>query len=68
VYTVQKALESEHVSNHIGGWIDLVWGEKQRGERAREAMNVYIAEMRDDVCTEERLGDSRAKAEIEAIL
>ncbi|XP_029927816.1 neurobeachin-like protein 2 isoform X2 [Myripristis murdjan] len=36
-----KALESEHVSNHLHEWIDLIFGYKQRGEEAVEALNVF---------------------------
>ena len=37
----RQALESEHVSRHLHQWIDLVFGQKQRGEAALEAMNVF---------------------------
>ncbi|XP_030605793.1 neurobeachin-like protein 2 isoform X4 [Archocentrus centrarchus] len=37
----KKALESEHVSNHLHEWIDLIFGCKQRGEEAVNALNVF---------------------------
>lgn len=37
----REALESEHVSRHLHQWIDLVFGQKQRGEAALEAANVF---------------------------
>ena len=37
----REALESEHVSRHLHQWIDLVFGQKQRGEAALEATNVF---------------------------
>ena len=37
----REALESEHVSRHLHYWIDLVFGQKQRGEAALEATNVF---------------------------
>lgn len=37
----REALESEHVSQHLHQWIDLVFGHKQRGEAALEATNVF---------------------------
>lgn len=33
--------ESEHVSNHLHEWIDLIFGFKQRGEEAINALNVF---------------------------
>ncbi|KAI1886215.1 hypothetical protein AGOR_G00211700 [Albula goreensis] len=37
----RKALESEHVSSHLHLWIDLIFGCKQRGPEAVEALNVF---------------------------
>uniref|UniRef100_A0A2I4B951 Neurobeachin-like protein 2 n=1 Tax=Austrofundulus limnaeus TaxID=52670 RepID=A0A2I4B951_AUSLI len=37
----RKALESDHVSNHLHEWIDLIFGYKQRGEEAVKALNVF---------------------------
>ncbi|KAF7227711.1 neurobeachin-like protein 2 [Nothobranchius furzeri] len=37
----RKALESEYVSSHLHQWIDLIFGCKQRGEEAVEALNVF---------------------------
>lgn len=37
----REALESEHVSRNLHRWIDLVFGQKQRGEAALEATNVF---------------------------
>eukprot|EP01105_Mastigella_eilhardi_P019722 TRINITY_DN4657_c0_g2_i2.p1 TRINITY_DN4657_c0_g2~~TRINITY_DN4657_c0_g2_i2.p1 ORF type:complete len:617 (+),score=160.39 TRINITY_DN4657_c0_g2_i2:219-2069(+) len=36
-----QALESPYVSEHLNDWIDLIWGYKQRGKAAEEAMNVF---------------------------
>eukprot|EP01061_Rhynchopus_euleeides_P024784 TRINITY_DN3995_c0_g1_i1.p1 TRINITY_DN3995_c0_g1~~TRINITY_DN3995_c0_g1_i1.p1 ORF type:complete len:1137 (+),score=363.54 TRINITY_DN3995_c0_g1_i1:242-3652(+) len=37
----REALESEHVSQHIGAWIDLMFGSSSRGERAEAADNLF---------------------------
>ncbi|XP_034030839.1 neurobeachin-like protein 2 isoform X2 [Thalassophryne amazonica] len=37
----RKALECEHVSSHLHEWIDLIFGYKQRGQEAVNALNVF---------------------------
>ena len=37
----RAALESEYVSAHIHEWIDLIFGFKQKGKQAVDAMNVF---------------------------
>lgn len=37
----REALESDFVRQNLHGWIDLVFGHKQRGESALEATNVF---------------------------
>ena len=37
----RSALESEYVSSHLHEWIDLIFGHKQKGKAAEEALNVF---------------------------
>ncbi|XP_078085110.1 neurobeachin-like protein 1 isoform X3 [Mustelus asterias] len=41
IYKHRKALESDFVSAHLHEWIDLIFGYKQRGPDAAEALNVF---------------------------
>eukprot|EP00281_Chroomonas_sp_CCMP1168_P015187 CAMPEP_0206212506 /NCGR_PEP_ID=MMETSP0047_2-20121206/605_1 /ASSEMBLY_ACC=CAM_ASM_000192 /TAXON_ID=195065 /ORGANISM="Chroomonas mesostigmatica_cf, Strain CCMP1168" /LENGTH=352 /DNA_ID=CAMNT_0053634553 /DNA_START=1 /DNA_END=1056 /DNA_ORIENTATION=- len=41
VRLLRKALECEHVSQNLHHWIDLIFGYKQRGPAAEQALNVF---------------------------
>ncbi|KAK8866948.1 hypothetical protein M9Y10_009917 [Tritrichomonas musculus] len=66
VYLFRKALESDIASSMIHKWIDLIWGYKQRGEKAVESDNLYSSEMYETAWTPQVLKDPRRRAEIEA--
>jgi hypothetical protein len=68
VYLNRKALESEFVSKNLQHWIDLVWGDKQRGERAVVAHNVFVKDLYADVWASVDLSDDGARAAAELLL
>ena len=37
----RQALESQHVTNNLHAWIDLIFGSKQQGSAAVKALNVF---------------------------
>lgn len=41
IHKHKQALESEHVSSKLNEWIDLIFGFKQKGPAAAEALNVF---------------------------
>ena len=68
VYINRKALESEFVSQHLNEWIDLIWGDKQNGNKAANAKNVFRHEMYPDVWETDFGKQHKNEEEIHTIL
>ncbi|KAK8888073.1 hypothetical protein M9Y10_039133 [Tritrichomonas musculus] len=68
VYIHRKALESDYVSEHLNDWIDLIFGHKQKGQKAVEANNTFDPCLYENIWTKENLNDPSKRAMIEALL
>ncbi|OHT04387.1 hypothetical protein TRFO_28088 [Tritrichomonas foetus] len=68
IYLHRKALESDFVSLHLHEWIDLIWGDKQRGQKAIDSMNVFMPEMYPDVWDTPKGQKFENRPDIEAVL
>ena len=68
IYLHRKALESEYVSKNLHNWIDLIWGDKQSGDKAKAANNVFMHEMYPTIWNETSLNDVDTRINVEAIL
>ena len=61
----REALESDHVSQHLHLWIDLVFGCKQRGDAALEADNLFHPMTYEGTVDIDQVADPNERASLE---
>nr|XP_044992261.1 LOW QUALITY PROTEIN: neurobeachin-like protein 2 [Jaculus jaculus] len=64
----RRALESEYVSAHLHEWIDLIFGYKQRGPAAEEALNIFYYCTYEGAVDLDHVADERERKALEGII
>jgi hypothetical protein len=61
----RRSFEKDAVSNKLNNWIDLIFGYKQKGKAAVEAMNIYFPLTYENAINLEKVSDLEEKVSME---
>uniref|UniRef100_A0A336KCC2 CSON006833 protein n=1 Tax=Culicoides sonorensis TaxID=179676 RepID=A0A336KCC2_CULSO len=64
----RRALESEYVSKNLHNWIDLIFGYKQKGPRAVEALNIFYYCSYEGAVDLDKIKDDKEREAVEGMI
>ncbi|XP_069107826.1 neurobeachin-like protein 1 isoform X1 [Argopecten irradians] len=68
IWKHKQALECEHVSSNLHQWIDLIFGHKQKGPAAAEALNVFYYCTYEGAVDLDAIKDERERKALEGMI